>query len=250
MIKTSSNPAFTRSAFGRRGGAMATTGQAMTAEGTFNKLGIMLLACVLSAFSVFVVAGTPGLAAFMPIAYLGGIVGLVLALVIIFKPHLAAALGVPYALCEGLLIGSMSLTLESVYPGIAIQAVVVTMMVAASMLTLYRTGVIKVNQKLKAIVGSALMGIFMLYIFSFLFSMFGFQLTFMYDSSPLGMLLTLAMIVVAGLALVMDVDFVFKGEQMRLPKEMEWYGAFGIMVTLVWLYIEVLRLLAMLRGRD
>jgi uncharacterized YccA/Bax inhibitor family protein len=176
--------------------------------------------------------------------------GLVLALVIIFKPHLAAALGVPYALCEGLLIGSMSLTLESVYPGIAIQAVVVTMMVAASMLTLYRTGVIKVNQKLKAIVGSALMGIMMLYLFSFLFSMFGFQLTFMYDSSPLGMLLTLAMIVVAGLALVMDVDFVFKGEQMRLPKEMEWYGAFGIMVTLVWLYIEVLRLLAMFRGRD
>jgi uncharacterized YccA/Bax inhibitor family protein len=250
MIKTSSNPAFTRSAFGRRGGAMATSGQVMTAEGTFNKLGIMLLACVLSAFGVFVVAGTPGLAAFMPIAYLGGIVGLVLALVIIFKPHLAAALGVPYALCEGLLIGSMSLTLESVYPGIAIQAVVVTMFVAASMLTLYRTGVIKVNQKLKAIVGSALMGILMLYLFSFLFSLFGFQLSFMYDSSPLGMLLTLAMIVVAGLALVMDVDFVFKGEQMRLPKEMEWYGAFGIMVTLVWLYIEVLRLLAMFRGRN
>jgi uncharacterized YccA/Bax inhibitor family protein len=171
-------------------------------------------------------------------------------LVIIFKPHMAAALGVPYALCEGLLIGSMSLTLESVYPGIAIQAVVVTMFVAASMLTLYRTGIIKVNQKLKAIVGSALMGIMMLYLFSFLFSMFGFQLSFMYDSSPLGMLLTLAMIVVAGLALVMDVDFVFKGEQMRLPKEMEWYGAFGIMVTLVWLYIEVLRLLAMFRGRN
>ena len=239
-----------RSAFGRRGGTMATTGQAMTAEGTFNKLGIMLLACILSAFGVFVVAGTPGLAAFMPIAYMGGIVGLVLALVIIFKPHMAAALGVPYALCEGLLIGSMSLTLESVYPGIAIQAVVVTMFVAASMLTLYRTGIIKVNQKLKAIVGSALMGIMMLYLFSFLFSMFGFQLSFMYDSSPLGMLLTLAMIVVAGLALVMDVDFVFKGEQMRLPKEMEWYGAFGIMVTLVWLYIEVLRLLAMFRGRN
>ena len=250
MIKTSSNPAFTRSAFGGRGRAMATTGQAMTAEGTFNKLGIMLLACILSAFGVFFAASTPGLAAFMPIAYLGGIVGLILALVIIFKPHMAAALGVPYALCEGLLIGSMSLTLEAAYPGIAIQAVVVTMMVAASMLTLYRTGVIKVNQKLRAIVGSALLGILMLYLFSFVFSLFGFGLSFMYDSSPLGMLLTLAMIVIAGLALVMDVDFVFKGEQMRLPKEMEWYGAFGIMVTLVWLYIEVLRLLAMLRGRD
>ena len=130
----------------------------MTAEGTFNKLGIMLLACMLSAFGVFFAAGTPGLAAFMPIAYLGGLMGLVLALVIIFKPHMAAVLGVPYALCEGLLVGSMSLTLESVYPGIAIQAVVVTMLVAASMLTLYRTGVIKVNQKLRAIVGSALFG--------------------------------------------------------------------------------------------
>ena len=145
--------------------------------------------------------------------------GLVLALVIVVKPHMAAALGVPYALCEGLLVGSMSLTLEAVYPGIAIQAVVVTMLVAASMLTLYRTGVIKVNQKLRAIVGSALLGIFMLYIFSFVFSLFGLGgFSFMYDSSPLGMLLTLAMIVVAGLALVMDVDFVFKGEQMRLPK--------------------------------
>ena len=178
------------------------------------------------------------------------IIGLILAIVIIFKPHLAAALGVPYALCEGLLVGTMSLTLESAYPGIAIQAVVVTMMIAAAMMVMYRTGMIKANNKLRSIVGSALMGILMLYLFSFLMSLFGMQLTFLYDSSPLGMLLTLAMVVVASLCVVLDLDFIFKGEKMGLPKEMEWYGAFGMMVTLIWLYIEVLRLLAMLRGRD
>ncbi len=250
MIKTSSNPAFTRSSFGRRGGALAVSGQTMTAEGTMNKLGIMLLACMGSAFGVFWVAATPQLQAFMPIAYLGGILGLILAIVIIFKPHLAAALGVPYALCEGLLVGTMSLTLESAYPGIAIQAVVVTMMIAAAMMVMYRTGMIKASNKLRSIVGSALMGILMLYLFSFLMSLFGMQLTFLYDSSPLGMLLTLAMVVVASLCLVLDLDFIFKGEKMGLAKEMEWYGAFGMMVTLVWLYIEVLRLLAMFRGRD
>ena len=116
MIRTSSNPAFTRSAFGQRGGALATTGDTMTAEGTMNKLAIMLLACMGSAFGVFWVASTPQLQAFMPVAYLGGIVGLILAIVIIVKPALAAALGVPYALCEGLLVGTASLTLESAYP--------------------------------------------------------------------------------------------------------------------------------------
>ena len=123
------------------------------------------------------------------------------------------------------------------------------MMITAGMMVMYRD-VIKANNKLRSIVGSALMGIFMLYIFNFLFSLFGMQLTFLYDSSPLGMLLTLAMVVVAALCLVLDLDFIFKGERMGLPKAMEWYGAFGMMVTIVWLYIEVLRLLAMLRGRD
>jgi uncharacterized YccA/Bax inhibitor family protein len=155
----------------------------------------------------------------------------------------------PYAALEGLAIGGISAIFERRYPGIAIQAVALTFAVMAVLLVAYRSRLIRVTEHFKAMVVGATLAIALLYEVSLILGFFHIRVPFLNDASPLGIIVSLAIIVVAALNLVMDFDFIETGVEHGAPRYMEWYGAFGLMVTLVWLYLEILRLLAKTRQR-
>jgi uncharacterized YccA/Bax inhibitor family protein len=138
---------------------------------------------------------------------------------------------------------------EASFPGIAIQAVALTFGVLGAMLVLYRTGVIKVTQRFRAGVLAATLAIVAVYLVALVLGLFGVRVPFLNDASPLGILISLAIVTVAALNLVLDFDLIDRGARAGAPAFMEWYAAFGLLVTLVWLYLELLRLLARLRSR-
>jgi uncharacterized YccA/Bax inhibitor family protein len=173
----------------------------------------------------------------------------VLALIISFKATLAPYLAVPYAACEGLAIGALSAVFERRYPGIAIQAVALTFGVLATMLLAYRSGLIRATQRLRAIVVGATGAVMLLYLVSLVLQLFHVNTSFLFDSSPLSLGLSLVIIAIAALNLVLDFDMIETGVAQGVPRYMEWYGAFGLVVTLVWLYLEILRLLGNTRSR-
>jgi uncharacterized YccA/Bax inhibitor family protein len=155
-----------------------------------------------------------------------------------------------YALLEGLFLGGVSALLEQSYPGIAIQAVSLTFGTLFVMLLAYRSGLIPVTQKLRMGIVAATGGIMVFYLLQMLMGFFGFQFTSINGSGFIGIGFSLFVVAIAALNLVLDFDFIERGVQYGAPKYMEWYGAFGIMVTLVWLYLEILRLLSKLRSRN
>jgi uncharacterized YccA/Bax inhibitor family protein len=175
--------------------------------------------------------------------WVGLIGGLVLALVITFKKELAPYLSPAYALLEGLVLGAISVMLNAYYPGIALQAIMLTFAVATIMLALYYFKIIQATQKFKSviIIATAAIGIF--YLVSFILSFFGITSP-AYAATPLGIGISVFIVIIAALNLILDFDFIEQGAEYQAPKFMEWYGAFGLMVTLIWLYIEILRLLA------
>jgi uncharacterized YccA/Bax inhibitor family protein len=177
------------------------------------------------------------------------IAGLVLGLVTSFKPKLARITAPLYSLAMGSALGAISAVYNNYYNGIVTQAVFATVSILTVMLFLYATRIIKVTNRFVMIVVGATMGIFVMYLVSFVLSLFGAQLTFLNDGSPLGILISVGIIIIAALNLAIDFAFIEKASQHQVPKYMEWYGAFGIVVTLVWIYLEVLRLLAMLNRR-
>ena len=155
-----------------------------------------------------------------------------------------------YALLEGLVLGGLSATIELRYPGIAIQAVGLTFGTLFVLLMAYRSGLIKVTQKLRLGIVAATGGIFFFYLAEMLLGFFGIQFTSINGAGPIGIGFSLVIVAIAALNLVLDFDFIEQGVQVGAPKYMEWYGAFGIMVTLVWLYLEILRLLSKFRSRN
>jgi uncharacterized YccA/Bax inhibitor family protein len=175
--------------------------------------------------------------------------GFVLAIVMSFKATLARFLAPVYAIAEGVFLGAISRAFEAQYDGIVLQAVGATMGVFVVMLVLYRSGVIRVSARMRRIVMGATLGIALFYGVALLASLFGASLAFLASSSPLGILLSLVVAGIAAANLALDFDFIEKGERAGLPKHMEWFAAFGLLVTLVWLYLEILRLLAKLRDR-
>jgi uncharacterized YccA/Bax inhibitor family protein len=227
-------------------------GETMTAQGAAMKTGVLLLLCVLSASwtwsMVLDAARGIGSAGNVSAWMMGGLIGgLVLALVTIFKKEWAKITAPLYALAEGLLLGGLSAYLEQMYPGIAIQAVGLTFGVLLVMLVAYQAGWIKVTQKFRSGLMMAMGAVFLIYMVSFVLGFFGVNIPYIHDSGPIGILFSLAVVVIASLTLLLDFDFIQKGEENGLPKYMEWFAAFGLMVTLVWLYIEILRLLSKLR---
>ncbi|HTY94510.1 MAG TPA: Bax inhibitor-1/YccA family protein, partial [Steroidobacteraceae bacterium] len=170
--------------------------------------------------------------------------GLVMALIISFKPAMATYLAIPYAGLEGLAMGAISATLERRYPGIAIQAVGLTFAVFAAMLVAYRTGLIRVTERFRAVVIGATLGIGLLYLATIVLGLFHVNVPILNSGSPLGIGISLVIIGVAALNLVLDFDIMESGAARGAPKYMEWFSAFGLLVTLVWLYMEILRLLA------
>ncbi|HUG84286.1 MAG TPA: Bax inhibitor-1/YccA family protein [Euzebya sp.] len=179
----------------------------------------------------------------------GALTGFVLALVIIFKANLAPALSPVYALVEGVFLGAITVLFEQDYPGIATQALVGTMGVLGVMLVLYRTGVVKVTQRFRMIVATATGAIMVTYLLSFVLSFAGIEFGFLRDSSMLSIGISLLVIGVAAANLALDFDFIENAAARGLPERAEWYAAFGLLVTLVWLYLEILRLLAKLNRR-
>jgi uncharacterized YccA/Bax inhibitor family protein len=227
-----------------------TLDQAMTLQGTINKSFILLLVLMASAlwpWSQYLASGDPAVVTAPLIV--GSIGGLILALIISFKATMAPYLSIPYAALEGLAIGGISAVLERRYPGIAIQAVGLTFGVMAALLLGYTTRLIRVTQRFRAIVVGATGAIALFYLISMVLSFFHIGVGFLSSPSPLSIGISLVVIGIAALNLVLDFDLIETGVAQRAPRYMEWYAAFGLLVTLVWLYLEIVRLLSKVRQR-
>ena len=213
----------------------------MTLDGAVNKTGILLALCFSGAFVGW---NFPALA--IPCALLG----FVLAMVTIFRsPEKVASTAPFYAIAQGVFLGGVTMMFEGMYPGIAVQALGLTFGITVSLLFCYKSGLIKPTENFKLMIVSATAGIAILYLVSFIMSMFGSPISFIHSNGLMGIGFSVFVVGIAALNLVLDFDFIEEGAEVGLPKYMEWYGAFSLMVTLVWLYLEILRLLAKIASR-
>lgn len=250
----SGNPALNQNTFLDVSSGQLVSGasaDAMTLNGTVNKTGIMLLLLVATAAYAWSLYTPENPGAVMPWMLVGGIGGFIVAIVTVFKKTWVPITGPLYALLEGLFVGGVSAMFEASFPGIVMQAVMLTMGVLASLLLAYKSGLIKATENFKLGVVAATGGIAILYLVQFGANMLGFQgMGFIHEASWVGIAFSGFVVVIAALNLVLDFDFIESGVEAGAPKYMEWYGAFGLVVTLVWLYLEILRLLSKLQSRD
>lgn len=223
------------------------TGQVMTVNGTLDKTFLLFLCAILPAIYTW----QQFIAGFTDKAYMlmtvGAIAGFVMAMIVAFTKN--KYLTPVYAMCEGLFLGGISAVFNAEYPGIVIQAVLGTFAAMFSMLGLYRAGIIKCTDKFRSIIFTATISIAVLYLIQWIGSFFHYSIPAIFGAGTIGIGFSIVVVAIAALNLILDFDFIEKGSQAMLPKDYEWYGAFGLMVTLVWLYIEILRLLAKLRDR-
>lgn len=228
----------------------ALQSERMTLQGTVNKSFlalVVLLAAALWPWSQFMQTGDPAVVA--PGVMIGAIGGLVLALIISFKATTAPYLVLPYAALEGLVLGGLSAMLERRYPGIAMEATALTFGVLGALLLAYKARLIQATARFRAIVIAGTLAIGLVYLVSMVLNLFHVSTPFLYDSSPLSIGISLVIVGFAALNLVLDFDLIESGVAQGAPRYMEWYGAFGLLVTLVWLYMEILRLLSKMRQR-
>lgn len=230
----------------------ASTGDRMTVSGAVNKsfllIAILFATAIFSWNSAFPSGWSEGAAPSIPIWYLpAAIGGLVLAFVIIFKPTTAPFLSPVYAALEGILLGAISALFEAKYPGIVLQAILCTVGTFLSLLLAYQSKLIQVTENFKLGVVAATGGIAIVYLLDFGLRFFGMNVPYIHEAGPIGIGVSLVIVVIAALNLVLDFDFIEKGAEHGAPKYMEWYAAFGLVVTLIWLYVEILRLLS--KGR-
>jgi uncharacterized YccA/Bax inhibitor family protein len=247
LVRTS-NPALNERVFQGEGIA---TGQAMTLQGTVNKTGVLLICAIATAvwtWNLFIHSRSPETV--LPLLMVGGIGGFIFALVTIFKKIWAGVTAPIYALLEGLVLGGISSMLELRYPGIAIQAVSLTFGTLVVLLLAYRSGLIKVTEKFRLGIVAATGGIMLFYLVQMILGFFGVRFTAINGGGAIGIGFSVFVVIIAALNLVLDFDLIESGVRMGAPKYMEWYGAFALMVTLIWLYFEILRLLTKLRSRD
>jgi len=226
---------------------------AMTVQGAVNKTGLLLLCVVVGAgwtWHLFFRSPVPDPAVVAPWMLVGAVGGFILALVTIFKQSWAPVTAPIYSVLEGLFIGGMSSLAESQYPGIVIQAVGLTFGTLLALLAVYTSGLIKATENFKLGVVAATGGIAIVYLVTIVLGLFGIRMPYIHDNGLVGIGFSLFVVVIAALNLVLDFDFIENGSRSSLPKYMEWYAAFGLMVTLIWLYIEILRLLIKIRSRD
>ena len=213
----------------------------MTMEGTTEKTGILLIIIATTAI---------GTAMFMPetwfLGLIGAISGFILAMVIIFSGSTNPVMICSYALFEGFFLGWVTWIFEQQFQGIGILAVVLTLGILGAMITIYRAGLISWSKNLQIAVGSAMLAIFTIYLVSIIGMFVGFEVPYIHEASPIGILFSIFVIGIASLCLVADFDFIERGVERGAPKQLEWRAAFGLMVTLIWLYLEILELLAKL----
>ena len=217
----------------------------MTLDGVVNKTGILILICMAG----FVTAWYQPVPA-VGVGAAGAILGLVLCIVTCFAPKASPYTSPVYAFCEGLFLGAISAVLEARLPYIAAQAAALTFGTLVVMLALYKTRIIRVTEGLKAGVIAATAAIALLYVVCFVLSLFGKQVPYIHASGPIGIAFSLFVVGLAAFNLLLDFDFIEQGVYAGAPKYLEWYAGFSLLVTLVWLYLELLRLLSKLRGRN
>ena len=237
----SGNPALQSSTFKKH--LSATTEGRMTIQGTVNKTGIALILTIISAGYAW---GNPVMHGWVMPAVL---VGIGLAIFIVLKPEKSPTLVPIYAVVEGIALGVISMVFNAAYPGIVVQAVFLTFGTLGALLLAYKSGLIQATENFKLGVFAATGGIAIMYLISWIMSFFGSGIGMITSSSPMGIAFSAFVVVIAALNLVLDFDFIEEGAEMGAPKYMEWYGAFGLLVTLIWLYLEILRLLAKLQDR-
>ncbi len=253
MFKTS-NPALGSKTFqdavARTGGAIDATNR-MTLSGTVNRTGILLIcAFATAAYTWRLFMQTHDPSDVSGLLMLGVFGGFITAMVTVFKQSWAPITAPIYALLEGLFLGGVSALFDVRYPGIAIQAVGLTFGVLLTMLVVYSSGLIRVTNKFRIGIIAATGGIALFYLLEMILGFFGIRFLAVNGSGPIGIGFSLLVCAIAALNLVLDFDFIEQGVNYGAPKYMEWYGAFGIMVTLVWLYLEILRLLSKMRSRN
>lgn len=253
-IFKSGNPTLTEKMFDKSHGLDAANQGTMTVRGAINKFGFMMLMLLAGAAYNWHLYEQLKQDTMTTLMWVGIIGGLISALAISFKPNWAPILAPIYALLEGLFIGGISAIFNNMfaeqYPGLVMQAVGLTFGVAFSMFLLYNFRIIKATERFKSIIFTATLGIGIFYLITMVLRMFGVNVSFMYDSSLLSIGISLFVVVIAAMNLILDFDMIEQGAERGAPKFMEWYGAFGLMVTIVWLYIEMLKLLGKLSGRD
>ena len=233
-----------------KAGSVAAGSGVMTINGTILKTGIMLLLVIASAAYTWKMVMGADTGRVGTLAIGGAIGGFIMAMVTVFRPRASAFTAPVYAILEGLFLGAISAIINGMYPGVAFQAVMLTIGTLFTMLFLYRSGRIRATPRFRRGVFMATGAVFFTYLISWIMGLLGMPMGFIHSAGPLGIVINLVIIVIAALNLIMDFDFIEKGAQMGAPAYMEWYGAFGLMVTLVWLYIEFLRLLSRFAGRD
>lgn len=254
-LTNSSNPVFGQSVFSRF--RTSSSDGVMTINGTMNKTGLMLLIVTFAAlftwrkfFGIFDYSSPEvAMSAIKWWMIGGGIGGFITAIITTFRPQSANVTAPIYAVFEGLFLGGISAFFEAMYPGLVMRAVALTLGVFFVMLMLFRSGKLRASGKLKMGILAATGGIALVYFVSFIAGMFGANLSFLYGNGNFSIGFSLVVVVVAALNLILDFDFIEQGANAGAPKFMEWYGAFGLMVTLIWLYLEILKLLAKLASR-
>ena len=246
-VPRSGNPSLNDRVFGSQP-RPAFGEERMTLQGAINKSFLLLVVLLAGAFWPWSQYLTTGDASVVGTPLLvGALGGFILAMIISFKANLAPMLSVPYAALEGLALGSISALLERRYPGIAIQAVGLTFAVFAVMLVAYKLNIIRATERFRSIVIGATGAIALVYIVSMVLGFFHVAVPLLNSSSPLGIVVSLVIVGVAALNLILDFDFIESGAAQGAPRYMEWYAAFGLLVTMVWLYLEILRLLSKMR---
>ena len=246
-----SNPVLSERIFQKE--SVASQSSTMTVKGTAMKslvLVLMVLAGASYTWKVFYEAINP--ATVSPWMWGGAIGGFITAIIISFKPQLAQYLAPVYAVLQGLFLGAISATFNAAFaqsaPGIVMNATLLTIVTAIVMLLVYRMNIIKVDGKFAKIMVIAVGAIAFYYVISLVLTMFGVNLTMLHNSSPLSIGISIVIVIVAAFSLLLDFNFIEKASAAGAPKYMEWYGAFGLMVTLIWLYLEILMLLAKFAG--
>lgn len=226
----------------------ALQGEVMTVNGTIQLTALLGLIVVMSAIFVWSRFSLGYTDLGVTLMSGGAIVGFIVAMIVIFAK--VKYLVPVYAAAEGCFLGGISATLESSYPGIVSQAVAGTFAALFSMLILYKAGMIRATEKFRSVLLISMFSILAIYLVNFIGGFFNYSVPVVNSSSNFGILFSVVVVIVAALNLILDFDYIERGAENNLPKDNEWFGAFGLMITLVWLYLEILRLLAKLNSRD
>jgi len=250
------NPAIREDIY-RRAGYAVSPSQAMTLQGTVVKTGILLTILLLTGgytwaeFYRQVGEGARAVPAnVLGLLTIGVIGGLITALITVFAPRAATVTAPIYAGCEGFVLGGLSAYVDSIYPGIGFQAVMLTLGTLLLLLFLYSSRIIRATENLKIGIMAATGAICLVYLVDLVMRFFGAAVPFIHETGLIGIGFSVVVVVIASLNLILDFDFIETGAAQGAPKFMEWYGAFSLLVTVVWMYLEILRLLMKLRQRD